>query len=297
MKLRLLPALVALTLALVPAALRAADAPPANKPLKVLLISGGCCHDYAKQKEILKAGLEARANVLVDQVYSADKTDHPPMPMIYGNPNYAQGYDVVIHDECSSNISDEEVVKGVLKPHREDGIPGVNLHCGMHSYRIGNPNLPANEPGAPHSLWFEYLGLQSSRHDAQEPIAVTYTDKEHPITKGLSDWTTIKEEHYNNIKIFDTAHPLAHGKQTVQVKKKNDDGTTTVTGERTDDWVDVWTNIYNGKTRVFSTTIGHNNETVADPKYLDLVTRGLLWACDKLNDDGTPKTGYGPAGK
>jgi hypothetical protein len=31
--------------------------------------------------------------------------------------------------------------------------------------------------------------------------------------------------------------------------------------------------------------------------YLDLVTRGLLWACDKLNEDGTPKAGYGPGGK
>ena len=34
----------------------------------------------------------------------------------------------------------------------------------------------------------------------------------------------------------------------------------------------VWTNIYNGKTRVFGTTLGHNNQTVADPRFLDLVT-------------------------
>ena len=27
--------------------------------------------------------------------------------------------------------------------------------------------------------------------------------------------------------------------------------------------------------------------------YLDLVTRGLLWACGKLRDDGTPQAGYG----
>ena len=294
MKLRFLPALVALTVAFVPAASRAAEA---TKPIKVLLIAGGCCHDYAKQKEILKAGLEARANVTVDQIYTADKGTAPTLPMIYGNPNYAKGYDVIIHDECTAGISDEETVRGVLKPHREDGIPGVNLHCAMHCYRIGNANEPANEPGAPHSLWFEYLGLQSSRHDAQEPIAVTYTDKESPITKGFENWTTMKEEHYNNIKIFDTAHPLAHGVQTVQVKQKNPDGTTTVTGTRTDDWVDVWTNLYNGKTRVFSTTLGHNNDTVADTKYLDLVTRGLLWATGHLNDDGTPAQGYGPGGK
>jgi hypothetical protein len=28
--------------------------------------------------------------------------------------------------------------------------------------------------------------------------------------------------------------------------------------------------------------------------YLDLVTRGMLWACDKLDDSGKPKPGYGP---
>ena len=46
----------------------------------------------------------------------------------------------------------------------------------------------------------------------------------------------------------------------------------------------AWTNTYNGKTRVFGTTLGHNTATVADPRYLDLVTRGLLWAVDKLDD-------------
>ena len=39
----------------------------------------------------------------------------------------------------------------------------------------------------------------------------------------------------------------------------------------------AWTNNYKG-TRVFSTSIGHNNVTVADSRYLKLVARGLLWA-------------------
>ena len=46
----------------------------------------------------------------------------------------------------------------------------------------------------------------------------------------------------------------------------------------------AWTNLYRGKARVFATTLGHNNATVADARYLDLVTRGLLWAVDKLDD-------------
>ena len=49
------------------------------------------------------------------------------------------------------------------------------------------------------------------------------------------------------------------------------------------DAVVAWINNYHG-TRVFNTTIGHNNETVAHDRYLDFIVRGLLWSCDKLNE-------------
>ncbi len=58
----------------------------------------------------------------------------------------------------------------------------------------------------------------------------------------------------------------------------------------------IWMNTY-GKGRTFGTTLGHGNDTVGSDVYLDLVTRGLLWACNKLDDDGKPKAGYGPANK
>jgi hypothetical protein len=250
-------------------------------PLRILLITGGCCHDYAAQKGILAKGLEERIHVVVDQIYSPDDSTHPPLPIL-GHPDYAKGYDLVIHDECGSDISDASLVEGILKPHR-DGVPGVNLHCAMHSYRIGNPNQPVT-PGTPHGLWFEYLGLQSSGHGAQAPISIRF-EKDKPITHGLSDWTTINEELYNNVHVFDSAQPLAKGEQTT----KRRDGTST-----TSNVVVVWTNQYGpNKTRVFSTTIGHNNATVADPRYLDMVARGVLWATGHLNDDGTPAAGYG----
>jgi trehalose utilization protein len=258
----------------------------APRPIRALLITGGCCHDYAAQKDILKKGIEERANVAIDQIHTPDTSTHPPLAIL-GNPDYAKDYDLVIHDECAADISDPELVKAVLKPHR-DGLPGVNLHCAMHSYRIGNPNDPVT-PGTPHGLWFEYLGLQSSGHGPQEPIAIHFTDRHSAITTGLSDWTTIHEEHYNNVHVFDTAHALAHGVQSFRDQTG---------GRRTNDFVVAWVNEYGPKkTRVFSTTIGHNNETVSDPRYLDLVTRGVLWATDHLNADGTPAKGYGPAGK
>src|SRR5262245_20332955 len=100
------------------------------KPLRVLLLTGGCCHDYTAQKDILKKGLEARANVVVDQIHTDDKSTKPPLAFL-GNVDYAMGYDLVIHDECASAVSDPALIAGVLAPHRQ-GIPGVNLHCAMH---------------------------------------------------------------------------------------------------------------------------------------------------------------------
>ena len=276
-KMQLVIAASLLGLGLTPIPLPATDA----KPLRVLLITGGCCHDYANQKDILKQGLEARANLVVDQIHSDNGSTKPPLA-IYGNPNYAKGYDVVIHDECAADINDPAVIKGVLAPHRA-GTPGVNLHCGMHCYRIGNPSEPAIA-GAERAMWFDYLGLQSSGHGPQLPIAIQYLDKSSALTRGLADWTTINEELYNNIQIFPTATPLAHGKQIT----KNKDGTP-----KENDYVVAWVNDYHG-TRVFSTTIGHNNATVEDARYLDLVTRGLLWACGKLDEQGNIKPGYRP---
>jgi type 1 glutamine amidotransferase len=244
----------ALMLLLPAPAVTAADAPP--KPLRALLILGGCCHDYARQKDILKAGIEERAQVRVDIVYNPETTTQTRFD-IYEKPDWARGYDVVIHDECSADVKDLPYVRNILAAH-QGGVPAVNLHCAMHCYRSGTDD------------WFRFLGLQSSRHDAQKPIAITFTNLAHPVIKGLTDWTTINEEHYNNVKIFDTATPLAWGRQNL--------------GRVTNDFVVVWVNDYHG-TRVFNTTLGHNNLTVGDDRYLNLVTRGLLWACGKLDDN------------
>ena len=49
---------------------RAEDA----KPLKVLMVCGGCCHDYDNQKLILAEGISARANVEFTMVHEQGKT-------------------------------------------------------------------------------------------------------------------------------------------------------------------------------------------------------------------------------
>ena len=246
------------------------------KPLRVLIVAGGCCHDYANQKEILKKGLEARLNVKVEMAYDATKGTKPVFE-IYKKADWHKDFDVVVHDECAADITDAAYVENILKAHRE-GVPAVNLHCAMHSYRIGPPAQPA-EAGSERAMWFEFLGLQSSGHGPKLPLTITFDGAKSPIVRGMAEWTTGPEELYNNIQVLPTATVLARAKQTVK--------------EKVVEAAVVWTNDYKG-VRVFNTTIGHNNETVGDARYLDLVTRGLLWSCKKLGDDGKPAKGYGP---
>ena len=196
---------LALTLVMVALLFSRASAAETPKPLRALLVIGGCCHDYAAQKDILKAGLEARANLKVDIAFSADKNTSPALPIL-GNADYAKGYDIVIHDECGADIKDPALIAAVLAPHRA-GIPGVNLHCAMLSYRIGPPATPA-EKGSERAAWFEYLGLQSSGHGPKLPIVISFAGDQSPIVRGFAEWTTGNEELYNNIVVHPTAKEI-----------------------------------------------------------------------------------------
>jgi len=250
-------ALAVTSLLLVSAGLSRADD---IKPIRSLLVLGGCCHDYNTQKDLLAKGIAERAHVEVVIAYDTDKTTGHLNP-VYEKADWAEGFDVIIHDECSSDVKDLAIIERILEPHRQ-GLPAVLLHCSMHSYR---------SEGYPKAVtpWFEFTGLQSTGHGRQAPISIGFVAPDHPVTHGLADWTTINEELYNNSenKLLDTASSLAAGQQ-----------------EGAKDAAVVWTNSYREKTNVFATTLGHNNDTVGDARYLDLVTRGLLWSCGKLND-------------
>jgi len=239
---------------------------PAVKPLRALLVLGGCCHDYEAQKGILAKGISERAHVEVVIAYDPDTSTRHLNP-VYENPEWAAGFDVVIHDECCSDVKDLPIIERILAPHRH-GLPAVILHCGEHCYR--SQAFPKITP------WFEFTGLQSTGHGPQLPIEITFLAADSPITKGMANWKTIKEELYNNSAghLLDTATALARGRQ--KVKRRVGPGAQS-------DFVVVWTNNYRG-TKVFATTLGHNDETVSDARYLDMVTRGLLWSCGKLND-------------
>lgn len=255
------PASLILSLLVLTVACRPASA---AEPLRVLYVTGGCCHDYDAQKAILVPALEARARMQVEVVHEGgSRLDH--RVSIYERPGWSKGYDVVFHNECFADVKDPAFLRGIVAEH-EQGTPAVLMHCAMHCYRAGTDD------------WFRFCGVTSPGHGAHyEYVARMLPGQErHPILRGLPvEWQLPKEELYYVDKLWPTATPLMEAES----RERNSPQTV------------VWTNQF-GKGRVFGTTIGHYPETVALPEFLDLMARGTLWAAGQLQDDGTPAAAY-----
>ena len=258
-------AIIALTLLCFAGSLNAAE------PLKALLITGGCCHDYENQKRIITEGLSQRAHIVWDVVHEGqdarDARDHKVS--VYSEPDWARKYDVVVHNECFGRTTDPEFVKGITQAHF-NGTPAVFIHCSLHSYRAS---------GAA-DAWRELIGVTSTSHEGKRPLDVVRLDGEHPVMASFPQrWRTPNGELYKIEKLWPNSTPLAqaYGKDTQR------------------DHVVVWVNSFGG-TRVFGTSLGHHNETMNNDVWLGLVARGTLWATGKLGDDGRPLPGYEGSG-
>jgi putative membrane-bound dehydrogenase-like protein len=232
-----------------------------KQPIRAMLVTGGCCHDYDRQKLILTRGISARADVIWTVVHQGGTTTDTKIPL-YNDPNWADGFDIVVHNECFAHVTDKDFVDRILKPHRE-GLPAILIHCAMHCYRVGDDR------------WFEFCGIQSPGHGPHYSYTITNQQPDHPIMAGFGERFVVpKGELYHAARVFETATPLA-------VANRQDNSEPQVC---------VWTNNYGG-TRVFATTVGHYNETMVEPTYLDMVTKGLLWAVGRDPDsEFTPIT-------
>lgn len=219
-----------------------------SRPIQALLVTGGCCHDYERQKRILTRGISARANVQWTVVQQGGKTTDTAIEL-YRDPDWADGFDIIVHNECFAGVDDPQFVDRILAPHR-DGTPAILIHCAMHCYRVGDDR------------WFRFVGIESPGHGPHYSFAAKNLRPDHPIMSRFGDSFVVPQgELYHSAKVLESATPLAQA-------DRQSDGQPQAC---------VWTNDYHG-TRVFGTTIGHYNETIVQPKYLDTLAKGLLWA-------------------
>lgn len=225
----------------------------ANGRLKVLLITGGCCHDYPFQSYALQKAARDRKVAIDWTIIDQGGNGTDAQIALYKDPNWAKGYDVVIHNECFAKTTDEDYIRSIAKAHH-DGANAVVIHCAMHTYR-----------DAKIDDWRQMLGVTSRRHDHKSNYLVKNVKADHPAMKDFpAEWTTPSDELYIIEKAWPNMEVLA----------------TSVSEKTSELHPVIWTNTY-GKARVFGTTFGHANETFEDQVFLDVVINGLKWAAAK----------------
>lgn len=177
------------------------------------------------------------------------------------NSDYSTGYDVLIYNLCMADETDAALIQNMRRQTDVLGVPTVVLHCSMHSFRNTD-------------LWWPMYGLQSRAHEPetsllQEPV------RDHPILTGMpANWTLAADELYVNLDF--KGQPLLTSQAL--------DGSTQVTA-----WL-----YEEGGARVFGTTLGHSDSSIADSGYQRLVANGILYVTGKLGPDGLPPLALSP---
>jgi type 1 glutamine amidotransferase len=221
----------------------------AEKPLHALIITGGCCHNYAFQSQAITQAVAKVANVEWT-ILQDPRTGTKGEIDLYTDPNWAKPYDIIIHNECFADTDDAEYIRRITAAHKA-GKPAMVIQCAMHTYRAAQVDD-----------WREFLGVTSRRHDHMSKYPVKPAAPSHPIMKGFPEsWTTPPDELYVIEKLWPGTKALATSVSEM-------DGKT---------YPVAWVHEY-GKTRVFGTTFGHSDETFRDPVYLNLLANAFLWA-------------------
>lgn len=223
-----------------------------GRPIRALLITGGCCHNYAFQSKAMTEGISrlARSEWTVVQ---EGGTGTRGQIALYDNPRWARSYDIVVHNECFADTADAAYIRRITAAHK-DGTPAMVIHCAMHTYRA-----------AGFDDWREFLGVTSRHHEHQSRYPVKVVAGDHPIMRGFPrNWTTPMDELYIIEKLWPGAEALA----------------TSVSERTGQSQPVVWVNRYHG-TRVFGTTYGHSDDTFRDPAYIELLARGFVWAAGR----------------
>ncbi len=227
----------------------------AQRPLRALLVTGGCCHNYPLQAAALTNAVGALTKVEWKIVNEGGNGTRAQISL-YDDPNWARGFDVVVHNECFADTTDTNYIRRITAAHRA-GVPAVVIHCAMHTYRATGVDD-----------WREFLGVTSRRHDHQSRYEVKKIEPAHSIVKNIPDgWKTPMDELYVIEKLWPKARALA-----TSVSEK--DGKT---------YPVAWINQF-GTARVFGTTYGHSDATFGDPVFLNYVSRGVLWAAGRLDE-------------
>ena len=236
------------------------------KPIKALLLTGGCCHDYKTQTEVLQSFTKARINIEWTVLNEGGKGgDH--RFSIYSEKGWASKFDVIVHNECFAKTKDDDFIKKVVDDHLNAGTGVIMVHCAMHTFRDAKEGTAA---------WCKLIGLKTRKHEHQAEYVIENLKPKHPIMVDFPQaWKAPKDELYIVLEEYKGMTPL--GRAFGEGSKKFS--------------TCIWTNEIKN-TKVFGTTFGHNTSTMEAKEFQDIFTKGILWTTGHIQDNGKPEAGY-----
>ena len=228
-----------------------------NGKIRALMICGGCCHDYPRQKRIISDALSKRVGP-IDWTILEYGSGRDVKADVYRQTDWIDGFDIVVHNECFGGIEDGEFVEGIVAAHVKRGVPAIVVHCSMHSYR--------KAPTA--DRWRAFIGVTSRRHEKRKhPLVVKATEagRNHAILEDFDgDWKTPNGELYIIEKVWPHTTVLA---EVYSEETKHEEPV-------------IWTNEYQN-VRVFGISLGHHNETMEDENWQRIVAAGWNWSLQR----------------
>ena len=213
-------------------------------PLRVAVITGGHPYDVPNFQRLFRSlpGVDAYIQHLEDFVTSPEEV--------------RKSYDVVLfYTMLVRGPSDDHPwyageVKTVLSQLGETNQGILVLHHAILNY----PDW---------DLWRELSGIHGKfwgyHHD--ETLDIKIVNHDHPITRGLADWTMIDET-------YEMGEPDPGNEMLMTVDHPQ--------SMKAVGWVRTYRNA-----RVFSFQSGHDNQTWVDATFREVLHRGILWCAGR----------------
>jgi len=223
---------------------RAADGPE-SKPIKVLLTTGG--HAF-EQKEFY-AMWDALPGIKYDKCELPKQAD-----ML--KPGLEKKYDAVVMYDMAKEWTPEQEKNFIALI--KAGMPLVSLHhnlCSRDDFPAFHQLIGGQYVHKPTTIEGKEYAPCTYKHG--QTLNVKIADKNHPVTKGISDFT-IEDEAYHGFWKSDKVHVLL----TVDHPLCNHDI--------------AWTTEF-GKGRVFYLMLGHDHTAWQNPAYPKLLEQGIKW--------------------
>lgn len=239
----------------------------ARKPPRVLLLTGGCWHNYTEQEQSIRNAF-IRAGVVIHWTVARLPCRKPAENLgelaMVRQPNWSAPYDLVFMNGCYQALKRPAYIDDFVRGF-QGSTPLVALHCGVHSFN--------KSPAHIHWKWHQVLGVSSTEHVIEHrhyPIRLIASKSQimSPLKRAGGVYWTPMDELYIVDKVWPQAHVLAHT-WSPTTKKMHPV---------------FWTNLYRGRTKVFAASFGHVDATLRDHVFMDTVVRGALWTLGILKD-------------